>query len=374
MTKATLLVVEDEPNLLLGIRDILELDNYYVMTAQNGQQALDVLQKSAEQLPDLIVSDIMMPYMDGIELLQEVRNREQWVTIPFIFLTAKGEKSDIQRGRRLGVDDYLVKPFDADDLLVAVDAKLRRHQAISRVHAGAVSNIKRNILTILNHEFRTPLTLVVAYADMLKENNVEAMNEEELLLFLREINSGADRLRRLIENFILLVELETGDAQKTFAWRKHKITDMETLVKAAYNQVMESDKVLHTGTLKIHEPLPHVIGDRDYLVVIMRELVDNAVKFSTPDKPVRVEAEAVNGDLHVRVIDQGRGIPEAEREMIWDTFYQIDRDTFEDQGAGSGLAIVKGLVSLHEGARVDIQSLANEGSTFTLVLPSVKDH
>lgn len=373
MARATLLVVEDEPNLLLGIRDILELDNYRVLTAQNGQQALDVLQRSDDQLPDLIVSDIMMPHMDGIEFLQEVRNREQWLTIPFIFLTAKGEKTDIQRGRKLGVDDYLVKPFDADDLLVAVDAKLRRHQAINRVHAGAVSNIKRNILTILNHEFRTPLTLVVAYADMLKENNVEAMNEDELLLFLREINSGADRLRRLIENFILLVELETGDAKKTYEWRAHRIPDMETVIHAAYRQIMESEKVVHLGTLDIREPLPPVFGDRDFLVVILRELLDNAVKFSTADKPICMEAEAIGDELHIRVIDQGRGIPAHELEAIWEVFYQINRDMYEDQGAGSGLAIVKGLVELHQGARVDVESQENVGSTFTLVLPAAND-
>lgn len=219
MSKAKLLVVEDEHNLLLGIRDILELDDYSVVTAMNGQQALEVLRNQNSQLPDLILSDIMMPYMDGIQFLKEVRKREEWVKIPFIFLTAKGAKIDIQQGKLLGVDDYLVKPFDADDLLVAVESRLKRHEVLNQMSEVKIDDMKRNILTILNHEFRTPLTLVVAYADMLKDNQVDKMSDEELLIFLREINMGADRLRHLVENFILLVELETDDAAKNYEWR-----------------------------------------------------------------------------------------------------------------------------------------------------------
>jgi len=208
MAKAKLLVVEDEPNLLLGIRDILELDNYEVMTAQNGKEALDVLYETTERPPDLIVSDIMMPHMDGIEFLEHVRNEDKWVMIPFIFLTAKGEKTDVYKGKLLGVDDYLIKPFDADDLLVAVQAKLQLAGKRTEVASSAIDKVKENILTILNHEMRTPLTLVVAYADMLKDHPIDQMDEQELIVFLREINSGADRLRRLIEIFILLVEIQ----------------------------------------------------------------------------------------------------------------------------------------------------------------------
>src|SRR5262245_22614694 len=103
MSKARILIVEDDANLLDGIRTILELDHYTVLTADNGLHALQVL-RTQPALPELIVSDIMMPQMDGIELLQQVRKESRWVAIPFIFLTAKGEKSDIQRGKRLGVD------------------------------------------------------------------------------------------------------------------------------------------------------------------------------------------------------------------------------------------------------------------------------
>lgn len=368
MSKAKLLVVEDEHNLLLGIRDILELDDYSVVTASNGQQALDVLKSQKGVLPDLILSDIMMPYMDGIQFLKEVRKNEAWVKIPFIFLTAKGAKGDIQQGKLLGVDDYLVKPFDADDLLVAVESRLSRHQAINQAAEGEIHDIKRNILTILNHEFRTPLTLVVAYADMLKDNNVEHMSDEELLLFLREINMGADRLRHLVENFILLVELETDDAAKNYEWRSHPITNFSTILESACDKYRNHSRYTNPIELILPSQLPTVFGDREYIMTMLNELLDNAFKFSPNGDPVTVEARNVEGGLQLRIIDRGRGIPPKEVENIFKSFYQINREQFEDQGAGSGLAIVSGLARLHQ-AQLHVESEDGKGSCFTITFP-----
>jgi signal transduction histidine kinase len=371
MPKATLMVVEDEMHLLNGIRDILELDDYAVITARHGKEALELLQHSETPQPDLIVSDIMMPYMDGLSLLEAVRGHQEWVLIPFIFLTAKGERADVQRGKKLGVDDYLIKPFDAEDLLIAVEARLRRHSALNEAQAGAISEIKQDIITILNHEMRTPLTLVVAYADMLKDFGNDEMSQDELLTFLRGVNSGAERLRRLIENFILVVEMESGDARRTFGWRSHPIQDLDKIIMAAHDQIMSDPNVHHVCNVQIEAPLPTIIGDRDYLMVIVRELLDNAVKFSSPDAPVTLKARPGNGVMRLQVIDGGRGIPESEFENIWKTFYQIDREHFEDQGAGSGLAIVRNLVDIH-GGEVKVESQVGHGSIFTVSLPVAK--
>lgn len=368
MPKARLLVVEDEPNLLQGIHEILKLDGYDVITAQNGQEALSALHEIDGNPPDLIVSDIMMPKMDGIELLGEVRKHNGWVTIPFIFLTAKGEKADVQRGKIMGVDDYLTKPFDADDLLVAVESRLRRQQTLNQVQAGAITTIKRSILTILNHEFRTPLTLVVAYAEMLKDTNVEEMDENELLMFLREINSGADRLRHLIENFIVLVELETGDAAKTFEWRKQPITDFYAVLYTLCERTFKHLQPPRDYRLHVPQDMPAFEADRDYLNIILRELLDNALKFSEGDQPIEVSCEVNGREVRLHVVDYGRGIPEDEHDKIWENFYQVRREQYEDQGAGSGLAIVKGLVDVHKG-RVSVASAPGQGSRFTVSLP-----
>lgn len=368
MSKARLLVVEDEPYLLDSIRYILEIDNYHVIVAQNGQEALRILKSDEANKPDLIVSDIMMPYMDGFELLRQVRSNPDWVFIPFIFLTAKGSRQDVHQGKLLGVDDYLTKPFDSDDLLIAVASRLGRHHSFQNAQARAIADIKRNILTILNHEFRTPLTSVVGYADMLQDEAVLQMSPNEIKSYLGEINTGAIRLRRLIENFIILVELKTGDAQKNYEWRRQVITSMDEIIESTINKIFDNPKVTCEYELVMDDSLPHVIGDAEYIAIIFYELFNNAVKFSTDSNKVQIEVRNTTEGLLVKISNNGRGIHPNHMQDIWEEFYQEDREYYEHQGAGSGLAIVKGLVELHN-ANIAVYSENNQ-TCFTLIFPS----
>ncbi len=369
-TKATILVVEDDIHLLEGIRDILELDGYAVLTAENGVMGIERLQ-GQDAAPDLIVSDIMMPRMDGIEFLQEVRKQSRWYGIPFIFLTAKGERSDVHKGMRMGVDDYVVKPYDPTDLLVKIETRLARHRGIAQMHNNGMASLKREILTMLNHEFRTPLTFVVAYADLLNNSGDIALSKEEMLQYIHGITEGADRLRNLIENFILLVELETQDARKTYDWRKCPIDDLKSVFNDARERVKKLEEKNHTLTLNLDDRLPIFIGDSEYLTVVLVQYLNNAVKFSQDGTPIEAGAYARNGEVTLWVKDVGRGIPADQHEKIWESFYQIDRAHYEDQGAGAGLAIVKGIADLH-GARVRVESEPGKGSTFSFIVPVTK--
>jgi signal transduction histidine kinase len=367
-SKITILVVEDDTNLLTGIRDILELENYRVLTAQNGLEGLKVLQESRDAFPDVIVSDVMMPFMDGFTFLEHVRQNDAWGMIPFIFLTAKGDRADRHRGTLMGAEVYLTKPFDAVDLLVSVSGCLRNRERVQRVQEEKVGDVKKKILTILNHEFRTPLTLVVAYAEMLKEFDINNTSPDEVLTFLKGVNSGADRLRRLVENFIMLVEMTSGDAEKTIAWRKRPISDLGYLVQDAHRQIaLENERPRHF-VFDIPPDLPPIVLDQQYMVVAIRELLDNAAKFSSDHSRIQFQVRQVDQGLEMVVRDEGRGIVAEELENIWQPFYQIEREQFEDQGSGSGLAIVDHVVRLHGGRR-SVSSTPGQGSTFAIWLP-----
>jgi two-component system sensor histidine kinase/response regulator len=371
MQKAKVLVVEDDIHLLEGIRDILELDGYAVLTAENGINGLEILHNQIAP-PDLIVSDIMMPKMDGIQFFTEVRKENRWLEIPFIFLTAKGERADYQKGMRLGVDDYVIKPYDPSDLLVKIESRLERLRSLRRAHSDVMSTLKRQILTILNHEFRTPLTFVVAYADMLNEPETQKLSHEEILSYLKGVSGGAERLRNLIENFILLVEIETGDVNNTFSWRKCPIDDVELLLLSAVERARPfTENHQYPFVVQVDGAVPSFVGDNEYLTSALCHLLQNAIKFSDPGKPIVIGAKAGDGHVKLWVKDEGRGIAKAELENIWQPFYQIDRTQYEDQGAGAGLAIVRGLAELH-GGTVEVSSEPGVGSTFTLTLPIEK--
>ncbi len=371
--KGKVLVVEDDVYLLEGIRDILELAGYEVVTANSGKEGLNVLRHDGK-LPDLIVSDIMMPEMDGYELLNAIRSDNNWLEIPFIFLTAKGERADKNLGKELGADDYVPKPFEPNDLLVAVSAKLRRAHQLKQRQDQMVLSIKRSILTILYHEFNTPLTYVIAYNDMLKQGP-EALTADILRQYLAGVDAGATRLRHLVEDFILLVELETGESQESFILHRRPMQNYDRILAPLIDEYKpEISAQQQTLQIEIDPTTPPIVAYEAYLVKAVRCLLDNAMKFASAGNNITLRVGPLPHDHQIvcfEVTDQGRGIAEEHLERIFEPFYQIDREAFEDQGSGAGLALVQRITKLH-GGEVRVESTFGEGSTFSLLFPATE--
>ncbi len=154
--KPVVLIVDDQPDIIEGIKLILEQEGFGVWTAANGQLALNKLQESFTQpkpqipdnmpiryLPDLILADIMMPVMDGYELYEQVRSNPYLNHIPFTFLTAKVDSADVRQGKALGVDDYLTKPCLPEDLIASVKGKLRRTEQRRSIQSQFISEINQ---------------------------------------------------------------------------------------------------------------------------------------------------------------------------------------------------------------------------------------
>ncbi|MHB8626639.1 MAG: ATP-binding response regulator [Aggregatilineales bacterium] len=371
-SRPLILVVEDEYNLLYGIRDILEIGGYDAACALNGVQALEFLH-TAPRLPNVILSDISMPDMDGYDLLDSVRQKHEWTEIPFIFLTAKIQHEDQRTGMIAGANDYLPKPFKPVDLLGAIQAQIKHRDRVENAHTQQIKRVKHDILIILSHEFRTPLTPVVAYADLINTDPA-TLSGEELETFLSGIRNGAERLRRLVDDLLLLVELETGEAQIAYSYYSHPIVrrELHNLLTGVITQYSDRAAARQL-TLVLAEPLPtdlpRFAAAPDYLTAALARLVENAIKFS--DKPggqVWIGVRAESDRVLIEVADQGRGIPDTESEAIFESFYQIDRAQNEDQGSGSGLAIVKAIMALH-GGQVSVASQVGVGSVFTLAFP-----
>jgi putative two-component system response regulator len=152
MTK--ILLVEDDSDLLEVMANILEAEGYELHRASNGKQALDLF---VINRPDLVVSDIMMPEMNGFELLQAIRLLPAGVTVPFLFLSARTERTDVSMARILGVDDYLFKPFDAPELVEAVRSRLNRRRQVELFDTRA-AHLQTIIMLANVIETRDPYT------------------------------------------------------------------------------------------------------------------------------------------------------------------------------------------------------------------------
>ncbi len=381
MTQITILLVEDNQAMLEGMKDLLEISDIgydiSVLPAGNGREALALM---ADHLPDLIVSDVMMPNMSGYEFLEKVRQKPEWRHIPFIFVTARGEKEDKRQGKLSDADLYITKPFVVTQLLELIRIQLDRIQARRQTAQQMADSLKKDLLQILNHEFRTPLTYVTAYYEMLADYNlpeeVQGENGRDYREYLRGIQAGNLRLSRLVEDFITVMELRSGEMREEFYRQAAPVADVAALLNAVVQAQREEAAGLNVQLVFTPPPsLPVVFGRRRDIQDVFARILDNAVKFTAARKKrsretghVTITVAATAGELHIAVQDEGVGIPPHAQDKIFDLFVQYNRDSLEQQGAGIGLTIARELVELHHG-RIEVESCENCGSTFTIVLP-----
>ncbi len=138
-----LLLVDDDPNLILLVKDYLEFRGYEVVTAENGREALEIL---AQELPDMIICDIMMPEMDGYGFVEELRKQNQASWIPVLFLSAKGQSQDRIKGLNLGADVYMVKPFEPEELVAQVESSLKQSGRL--IQHGDTGNLNDTMIQV----------------------------------------------------------------------------------------------------------------------------------------------------------------------------------------------------------------------------------
>jgi signal transduction histidine kinase len=374
--KVTILLVEDDKSMLDGMHDLLQVvDIGYdttILTAENGIEALEQMERTN---PDIIVSDIMMPKMDGFQFLKAVQQKPEWEHTPFIFLTARGEKHEIHKGRVSGAALYITKPFHSVELLELIKTQLDRKIQLEQTHERSINNLKKDILQILNHEFRTPLTYVTAYYEMLADSvntYADAVNFSE---YLRGIQAGCTRLTKLINGFITVIELRTGELEQEFQQNAYPITNFDEIIQNAIQQVKPQANQQEIEIIfNVEGEMPIIYGDSRCLSTIVEQLLDNAIKFTAPrftpncEAKIIITTKIINSELVLTVEDNGMGLPVSIQGQIFDLFVQHNRELLEQQGAGVGLTITKGLVELHKG-HIEVQSVEDLGSTFTVTLP-----
>src|ERR1051326_685703 len=356
-----ILVIDDEEWLREMVHMALSQKGFEVLEAENGAKGIEVAQKT---LPDLVLCDVNMEKVDGYLTLSSLRNEPATAAIPFILMTGLADHAGMRHGMELGADDYLPKPFTIDALYAAVEARLKKVEAVRQEAERKLADLRDNISLMLPHELRTPLNGILAYGEILAAD-AATLPPNEVAEMGHVIHDSGKRLERLIENFLIYAQIELlgTDPAKINALRKKQTAAPATLVeKHARDQAHLAHRPEDLSLEIADVPVPI---SEDYFAKIVDELVHNAFKFSQVGTKVRVHlADAPNG-VTLTVIDQGRGFSTEHITKVG-AYMQFDRKMQEQQGQGLGLTIAKRLTELH-GGTLTIQSQRGGGTTNVVV-------
>lgn len=358
-----ILIIEDERDIRRVLQQILELNDYEVVQAATGP---DGLQAAMQLKPDLIICDVALPGMDGFGVLLELRKHPATESIPVIFLTACAEREKIRLGMNLGAEDYLTKPFAAEELLRSVAARLQRRTVLATRIQQELEALRLSFTQSLPHELLTPLSAILALAALL-EKEAESISRTQLRELSRLIRESAERQQQLINRFLLFAELELAarDPGRLADFIRHVTPTARLLMEPAFRAVAK--KFGRPDDLRLDLADAALAIEDRWLTVLAAELADNALKFSQPKQPVLCTAQIEGDQFVLTVRDQGRGMS-ADQLAAVNAFRQFDRPRQEQKGLGMGLAIARRIVELHRGT-LEITSQPKAGTAVVVRLP-----
>jgi signal transduction histidine kinase len=362
-----ILVIEDNEMLRTSIMEILTFENFTVRGAENGVVGL---QQIYQFRPQVIICDVMMPEMDGYDVLKHVREGIGLPSTRFVFLTAKTEREDVRHGMEYGADDYLTKPFSAETLLRTIGQQFQRYEAQEANAQQRLDVLRGQLVTSLPHEFRTPLTSLIGFTDLLLEMHTD-LSPEQFRDVMLTMKDAALRMWRLVENYLLYNQIRMSDKDARFLQilRSQSTANCAEVIEQEVNraarkyQRMEDIRASYVPDV-LDQSLP--IEDK-HLAKIVYELMDNALKFSPAGSPVTVETQRNDGQWLLCITDAGRGMSAEAIEQIG-AYVQFERGRYEQQGSGLGLVIARELSQLH-GGQLHIESQSGGPTRVTVSLP-----
>ena len=339
--KRTILVIDDDPSILLGLSATIRRHGYQVVTATNGTEGLE---KAREVVPDLILSDVMMPPPDGFEMRRRLSTDPVLGSIPFIFLTARSGVEDRVSGIREGADDYIVKPFVTEELMARIEAVFRRvhheqergREEMKRIAVQDMEKLRNEILQNYHHELRTPLANIIMPLELAAGNKFS--DPEEQGRFLRGALSNVDRLESLISDLILLSNLDHGNLNTI-----RQQIDIDNHILPRVRKRLERYASKRLQFVPVISPGGMITAPRQELTQALIHLLDNAFKFSPEGGRVEFHIQpGLDGGATFLVKDHGIGIPLKFRERVFERYFQVSSgDSREHEGMGVGLFIAR---------------------------------
>ncbi len=423
--KNKILIVEDSPTQLEQLRFILEENNYLVNAATNGLKALESINK---EKPDLIISDILMPEMDGYSLCKQVKDSSDNFDIPIMLLTNLSDPRDVIKGLQAGADNFLTKPYNEEFLLsrikyILINREMRkssqssdmgleiafggekyfinsdrmqiidlllstyesaiqknlelseankqlvgmhREMAIKNSELEKLNEEKGKFIRMAAHDIRNPVAAILSSGEFLLELIEDRINETEKE-YLTMIAKSGEYVLRLLNELLDLEVIESGNMELNY-----EETDLVSLTQRSIdlNQMVADNKSINI-LLKNSDDTIRAKVDRTKIDQVLNNLISNAIKYSFPENDIIVELKKEGNYVIYAIKDNGQGIPKEEQHKLFRPFGKTSiRGTEGEESTGLGLSISKKIIENHNG-KIWFESEYKKGSTFYFSLPAV---
>ena len=356
-----ILIVEDTLTIREEIHDILVMEGYTVFEAENGSIGFEIALKKH---PDLIISDILMPKLNGFEMYKKLQNNKTTKLIPLIFLSAKAEKSDIRAGMNLGAEDYLTKPIDVEDLLNTVKIKIDKKLLLAQETIDKTTTISAilqqqkkeldNYAQLISHELKTPLRNISDILIWIREELAHPISSENSINSIELLENKVERME------LLLIKLEQYKNIRSSSFKKNKI-NLNTIAKKVIAKLQVPSHI----KIEIKNKLPTLFADEIMLEKVFEILIQNALDHIDKEKGlILLACETTEEDYLFSIKDNGIGIKTKYHEKIFEMFQTID----SNNSTGIGLSIVKKIISYYNG-EVKVESKTNKETIFYFSLP-----
>ncbi len=365
--ESVILVVDDSMQNLKLLGNMLKEWNYRIALAKNGYEALEIAPKVK---PSLILLDIMMPEMDGYKVCEKLKKRSDTKDIPIIFLTAKTSNEDIVKGFKAGGVDYITKPFNQDELMMRIQTHLELKAAHDKIQKQAeelkeTNATKDKMFSVISHDLRAPLGGMKSMMDIIFED--QANNREISDKSLKSLKTAADQTYNLLEN--LLYWSRTQREKLDFNPEMINLYDLVVENIELMNTLANNKNITLENKLSVELT---AFADNNMVKTIIRNLINNAIKFTDENGVVKITCETDNEMVHLHIQDTGIGIDEENLKKIQDQKqYFTTYGTKREKGSGLGLNLCFDFAKRNKGD-LKIKSTRGEGSIFTLSLPISK--
>ncbi len=363
---ARVLVVDDDPLARRSVRAMLERGHYQVETAQGGLEALALL---SSYKPDLVLLDIQMPDMDGLEVCRRIRDLPNGELLPILFLTGDESPEVHAQAFQAKGDDFLRKPVLSAELIVRIRSLMRLKRLQSEIQAERdnlldLQKQREQLFGFIVHDLKNPLSAIQMGLDLLDARDD---NNPTSQIQLHQLRDTARYMGRMIENI-----LDIGRAEQVGLELHKTLIPLSSWIPGLLKKVESQAQHRNHGLSWVCPTDLEVEADQDFLGRLLLNLLDNALKYSPSGSHTRIEARSTENGVRIEVRDQGQGIPEHLRGEIFGKFVRLEgRGNGTPSGSGLGLAFCQLVAEAHEG-RIWVEENLPKGSVFVVEIPRAR--